>query len=61
MANEPHNHLLSSPPDGEVLDDIAILKACIASAIAELKQAGELLPNQGLLINLLPLLEAKTA
>lgn len=27
--------------------------------MAELKQAGERLPNQGLLINLLPLLEAK--
>ena len=29
------------------------------AALAELKQAGELLPNQGLLINLLPLLEAR--
>ncbi|BFM06569.1 hypothetical protein GCM10025791_11380 [Halioxenophilus aromaticivorans] len=28
---------------------------------AELKQAGELLPNQGLLINLLPLLEARAS
>ena len=40
---------------------MAILRACIPAraALAELKQAGELLPNQGLLINLLPLLEAK--
>jgi len=39
----------------------AVLKACISAraALAELKQAGELLPNQGLLINLLPLLEAQ--
>ncbi|WP_425357664.1 protein adenylyltransferase Fic [Methylomicrobium album] len=39
----------------------AVLKACIPAraALAELKQAGELLPNQGLLINLLPLLEAQ--
>lgn len=38
-----------------------MLKACIPAraALAELKQAGELLPNQGLLINLLPLLEAR--
>jgi len=38
-----------------------VLKACIPAraALAELKQAGELLPNQGLLINLLPLLEAQ--
>jgi len=38
-----------------------ILKACIPAraAFAELKQAGELIPNQSLLINLLPLLEAK--
>lgn len=43
------------------METIAILKACIPAraALAELKQAGELLPNQGLLINLLPLLEAK--
>lgn len=37
------------------------IKVCIKArvALAELKQAGELLPSQGLLINLLPLLEAK--
>ena len=43
------------------LESRAVLKACIPAraALAELKQAAELLPNQGLLINLLPLLEAK--
>lgn len=43
------------------LETRAVLKACIPAraALAELKQAAELLPNQGLLINLLPLLEAK--
>ena len=60
-ADLPYNNLPILPPDRSMLDDIDILKACIPAraAIAELKQAGELLPNQGLLINLLPLLEAK--
>lgn len=61
QAERPFNQLPLLPPSGEVLESITILKACIRarSALAELKQAGELLPNQGLLINLLPLLEAK--
>ncbi len=60
-ADHPYNDLPLLPPDIKILDDVSILKACIPAraAIAELKQAGELLPNQGLLINLLPLLEAK--
>jgi Fic family protein len=39
----------------------AVLKACIEAraALAELKQAAELIPNQAMLINTLPLLEAK--
>ena len=38
-----------------------MLKACITarSALAELKQAAELIPNQTMLINTIPLLEAK--
>ncbi len=57
---EPYNNLPQLPPNA-VLETTAILKACITAraALAELKQAGELLPNQGLLINMLPLLEAK--
>lgn len=45
----------------ETVETRAILKACIPAraALAELKQAGALLPDQGLLINLLPLLEAR--
>jgi len=60
-AELPYNQLPLLPPDSSLFDDVLILKACIPAraAIAELKQAGELLPNQGLLINLLPLLEAK--
>jgi Fic family protein len=56
----PYNQLPLLPPHTE-LETTPILKACInaRAALAELKQAGELLPNQSLLINMLPLLEAK--
>lgn len=54
------NDLPQLPPSQD-FETKAVLKACISAraALAELKQAGELLPNQGMLINLLPLLEAK--
>lgn len=57
---QPFNDLPPLPPKQE-LESVAVLKACIEarSSLAELKQAGELLPNQGLLINLIPILEAK--
>ena len=57
---QPYDTLPRLPPAVD-LESTAILKACIPArtALAELKQAGELLPNQGLLINLMPLLEAK--
>jgi len=60
QPDEPYNELPGLPPAIN-LETVSILKACIPAraALAELKQAGELLPNQGLLINLLPLLEAK--
>ena len=56
----PFNELKLLPPQVDV-ETIPILKACIEarSSLAELKQAGELLPNQNLLINLIPILEAK--
>lgn len=59
--SEPFNQLPLLPPASEVIESIPILKSCIKAraALAELKQAGELLPNQELLINLIPLLEAK--
>lgn len=59
-ADQPYNQLPLLPPASE-FESKAVLKACIPAraALAELKQAGELLPNQGLLINLLPLLEAQ--
>lgn len=57
----PYNDLPGLPPDLECIETRSVLKACISAraAIAELKTAGELLPDQGLLINLLPMLEAK--
>jgi len=57
---KPFNTLPTLPPAAN-LETVSILKACInaRAALAELKQAGELLPNQELLINLLPILEAK--
>lgn len=61
QPDRPFNQLPLLPPPPESYDTLKVLKACIPAraALAELKQAGELLPNQGLLINLLPLLEAK--
>jgi Fic family protein len=56
----PHNQLPALPPAHE-LESRAVLKACIEAraALAELKQAAELIPNQAMLINTIPLLEAK--
>ncbi len=57
---KPYNDLPLLPP-GLELETKAVLKQCIAAraALAELKQAAELIPNQAMLINTLPLLEAK--
>lgn len=56
----PHNQLPALPPARE-LESRGVLKACIEAraALAELKQAAELIPNQAMLINTIPLLEAK--
>ncbi len=57
-----YNELPPLPPRTEV-ESRAVLKQCIAAraALAELKQAAELIPNQGVLINALPLLEAQAS
>ncbi|MBM7344440.1 protein adenylyltransferase Fic [Pantoea coffeiphila] len=57
----PYNALPLLPPDLEQIETRSVLKACISAraAIAELKTAGELIPDQALLINILPMLEAK--
>ena len=59
-SDRAFNEIPLLPPEVD-LESTAILKACISAraALAELKQAGLLLPNQELLINLLPILEAK--
>jgi Fic family protein len=56
----PYNLLPPLPPARE-LESRAVLKTCIEAraALAELKQAAELIPNQAMLINTIPLLEAK--
>jgi len=59
---EPYNSLPLLPPQAD-LETKAVLKACITAraALAELKQAAELIPNQSVLINTLPLLEAQAS
>jgi len=60
--DQPYNDLPRLPPAVE-LDTKTVLKQCIKSsaALAELKQAAELIPNQAMLINTLPLLEARAS
>ena len=61
-ADQPYNDLPPLPPAAE-METRPVLKQCIAAraALAELKQAAELIPNQGVLINALPLLEAQAS
>ena len=58
----PYNDLPPLPPGPEI-ETGAILKKCISArvALAELKQAAELIPNASVLINALPLLEAQAS
>ena len=60
--NKPYNRLPPLPPRAD-LETNAVLKQCIAAraALAELKQAAELIPNPALLINTLPVLEAQAS
>jgi Fic family protein len=60
--NKLYNELPVLPPGSE-LESRAVLKACIEarSAIAALKAAGRLIPNQGVLIHTIPLLEAQAS
>lgn len=59
QPDQPYLDLPSLPPQVDI-ETKAILKQCITAraALAELKQAAELIPNQAVLINTLPLLEA---
>jgi len=60
--DQPFDRLPLLPPRGD-METKLILKQCIEAraAVAELKQAAELIPNQGVLINTLPLLEAQAS
>jgi Fic family protein len=60
QPDQPWNGLPPLPPNVE-LETKAILKQCVTArtALGELKQAAELIPNQAMLINIIPLLEAK--
>jgi Fic family protein len=57
-----YDELPRLPPNPE-LETRTVLRACIVAraALAELKQAGELLPNQAVLLNTIPLLEAQAS
>ena len=58
----PYNSLPPLPPKADI-ESRAILRACIdaRAALAALKQAGGLIPNQAVLINTLPLMEAQAS
>jgi len=60
MPDRPFNGLPVLPPATE-LETKPVLKQCVLSraALAALKQAAALIPNQQMLINTIPLLEAK--
>jgi Fic family protein len=59
----PYNDLPALPPPADQIETTQILKRCINSrvALAELKQAAELIPNSAVLVNALPLLEARAS
>lgn len=61
-ADKPFNELPHLPPAVEV-ETRAVLKACIEAraALEGLKVAGDLIPNQSVLINTIPLLEAQAS
>ncbi len=59
---KPYQELPLLPPAREV-ETKSVLKRCITAraALAGLKQAADLIPNPAILINTLPLLEAKAS
>jgi Fic family protein len=62
IADQPYNSLPLLPPKTD-LETNAVLKQCIPAraALGELKQAAFRIPNQAVLINILPVLEAKAS
>ena len=59
---QPYNDLPNLPPAAET-ETKAILRCCIAAraALAELRVSGQLIPNQAMLINSIPMLEAQAS
>ena len=58
----PNNDMPPLPPRIEI-ETRAVLKACIRAraALAETRMAGQLIPNQSILINSIPMLEAQAS
>ncbi len=61
--SSPFNDLPLLPPPADKIETARILKKCISArvALAELRQASELIPNSAVLVNALPLLEARAS
>ena len=59
----PYQDLPLLPPKKVDLESKPVLKKCVSAraAIAELKKAAELTPNQSILISILPLLETRAS
>lgn len=62
QPNIPYNQLPDLPPNKDI-ETKNILKFCISarSALAELNRAAKLIPNQSMLINTLPIMEAQAS
>lgn len=62
LPRQPYNELPPLPPVADI-ESKPLLKACIEAraALALLKGAGALIPNQAVLINSIPLLEAQAS
>lgn len=61
-SERPYNDLPLLPPEADI-ESKPVLRRCITSrsALAGLKQAADLIPNPGMLINTLPILEAQAS
>jgi Fic family protein len=61
-VDRPYNDLPALPPETD-LETQSVLKACIAAraALVELRISGQLIPNPAILINSIPLLEARAS
>ncbi len=62
-AELPHNSLPKLPPERALIENRETLMRCIdaRAALAELKTAADLIPNAAVLVNALPLLEARAS